>query len=148
MPLVSLDDINVFLPQDKIEALDADDDNSALDAERIVKATLSGTFSPTVLASWATPATTPETIRAIAGRLTAALFYSRSLSEEQTEVNEYAQKLYNEAMSMLESIKQGFITLPEVDDEDQPTTGGSLDTTDFFPNATTPGPVFTMGQTW
>ena len=148
MPLVSLDDINVFLPLDKIEALDADDDTSALDSERIVKGKLAGIFSPTVLAAWSTPATTPAVIRAIAGRLTAALYYARTYSEESLEANEYAQKLYNEAMDMIQQIKDGDIVLTEVADADQPTSGNNIDNATFWPNSTTDGPVFTMADKW
>lgn len=147
MPLVSLDDINVFLPSDKLEALDADDDSSVLDAERIIKGKLSGTFSPTVLASWSTPAATPETIRAIAGRLVAALYYARSFSEESTQAPQYSQNLYNEALSMLDCIVDGSIVLVEVSTEDQPSVG-NLTSDDFLPNNDSPAPKFTMEQVW
>lgn len=142
MPLCSLDDINVHLPQDKLQALNADDDAPQLDAERIVKGTLSDTFSPATLAAWTTPATTPSTIRAIAGRLVAALLYARAFSSEVDAVPDWAQKLYDDAMNMLNAVVSGNITLPEV--SEVPTTGGNLTTADFSPNADTPGPFFTM----
>lgn len=148
MALVNLDDINVHLPEDKLAALDADDDPSCIDAARIVKAKLSGTFSPTVLAGWTTPETTPEIIRAIAGRLVAALYYSRAFSAETTEAPEYAQNLYNEAMSMLMQIVTGDMVIPEVPDEDQPTTGGNLTDDDYTPNASSPAAMFTVSQVW
>lgn len=147
MPLVSLDDINVFLPTDKIEALNADDDASVLDAERIVKSKLSGTFSPTVLASWTTAANTPQTIRAIAGRLAAALYYSRTFSEESTQAPQYSQNLYNEAMDMLNGVADGSIVLPEVATVDQPSIG-NLTSDDFLPNDNSSAAKFTMDQVW
>jgi hypothetical protein len=146
---VTLEDINVHLGETLLQALDADDDPSVLDAERIIKGKLSGTFSPTVIASWVSPATTPETIRAIAGRFVAALYYARAYSEEQTQTPEYAQKLYDEAMSMLQCIVDGDIILPEVADVDQPTTGGNLESADFLPNdSTSPGSLFSVSEVW
>lgn len=142
MSLCSLDDINVHLPQDKLQVLNADDDAPQLDAERIIKGTLSDTFSPAELASWSTPATTPEMIRAIAGRFVAALVYARAFSSELAEVPEWAQRLYDDAMNMLNGIVAGTITLPEV--SETPNTGGKLTSDDFYPNDDTPGPFFTM----
>lgn len=148
MSFVDLDDVNVFLPTDKLEALDADNDASVLDAERIIKAKLSGTFSAATIATWSTPAATPGTIRAICGRLVAALYYARAFSAETTEAPEYAQNLYNDAMNMLECIKTGDIILVEVPTAEQPTAGGQLGTADFLPNSSSPGPFFTMTEVW
>lgn len=148
MSFVTLDDVNVFLPVDKLEALDADNDSAVLDSERIIKAKLSGTFSATTIASWVSPATTPETIRAICGRLVAALYYAKAFSAETPDVPTYAQNLYNDAMNMLECIKTGDIILPEVPTVDQPTTGGTFGAADFLPNASSPGPFFTMSEVW
>ena len=147
MPLASLDDVNVFLGEDKLQALDADDNSSQLDAERIIKGKLSGTYSPVVLASWSTPVTTPEYIRAIAGRFVAALYYGRTYSEETVTVPAYAQKLYDEAMEMLCKVYDGIVVLPEVPDSEQPSVGGRLTGTDFLPNSDTQ-PKFTMSEVW
>jgi hypothetical protein len=148
VPLASLDDVNVFLADDKLQALDADDNASQLDAERIIKGKLSGTYSPVVLASWTTPVTTPEYIRAVAGRLIAALYYARAYSEETPAVPAYAQGLYDQAMAMLCKVVEGFVILPEVPTSEQPSIGGRLDSTDFLPNGDTIGPVFTMTEVW
>lgn len=142
MPLLTIDDINVHLPQDKLVVLNSDDDSIQVDVERIIKGQLSDTFSPTELASWAEPEDTPELIRAVGGRLGASLVYARAFSSEVDDVPEYAQKLYNEAMATLEEIVQGTITLPEVDEE--VTTGGNLTADSFWPTADAPGPFFTM----
>jgi hypothetical protein len=147
MSLATLEDVNVFLGEDKIQALDADDDSSQLDAERIVKGKLSGIYSPVVLASWTTPPTTPQYIRAIAGRLVAALYYARAFSEEAVTVPAYAQKLYDEAMDMLCKVYDGIVVLPEVPIGDQPTSGGRLTGDDFLPNSDTQ-PKFTMSEVW
>jgi hypothetical protein len=147
VPLATLDDVNVFLGDDKLQALEADDDSSQVDAERIIKAKLSGTYSPVVLAGWTTPETTPETIRAVAGRLVAALYYARAYSEETVTTPAYSQKLYDEAMMILCKIVDGLISLPEVPDAEQPNTGGRLTGDDFLPNSDTQ-PKFTMSEVW
>ena len=136
MSLVVLDDINVHLPKDKLVVLEADDDALQLDVERIIKARLSGTFSPVTLASWTTPGTTPGTIQGIAGRLIAAFVYARAFASESVGLPEYAQWLYDQAMMSLDYIVTGSITLPEVTTEVGDT--GSRFTQDFFwPNDST-----------
>jgi hypothetical protein len=141
--LASLEDINVHLPQDKLVALDANETKEQLDAQRIIFAKLSNTFSAGTLAGWASPATTPQTIRAVAGRLIAALIYARAFSSEVDGVPEYSQGLYTEAMTMLDQIIDGTITLPEVTEEVE--TGGNLNASFFYPNDDATGPYFTMG---
>jgi hypothetical protein len=140
--LASLEDINVHLPQDKLVATDANETKEQLDAQRIIFAKLSNTFSAATLAAWASPATTPETIRAVAGRLVAALFYSRAFAAEVDGVPDYAQGLYAEAMTMLDQIVDGTVTLPEVSEEVE--TGVNLNASFFYPNDDTAGPYFTM----
>lgn len=143
MSLCSLDDINVHLPADKISVLDADDDALQLDAERIVKGELSGTFTAATLAAWSTPATTPEIIRAVAGRFIAALVYSRAFSAEVDGIPEYAQSLYDQAMLTLTRVISGDIVL--LDNVSEATTvGDRLSLDNFSPNGDTPGPFFTM----
>lgn len=144
MPLCTLDDINVFLPEDKLGVLNADDDALQLDAERIIKGTMSGTFSAATIALWTTPVTTPNLLRAIAGRLIAALVYARAFSSEVDAVPEYAQKLYDEAMSMMASVISGDITLVDVVEET--TVGERLTDANFYPTENAPGPFFTMTQ--
>lgn len=142
MALCSLEDINVHLPQDKLEALDASDTKEQLDVQRIIFAKLSNTFSAATLATWASPATTPETIRAVAGRLVAALMYARAFSSELDVTPAWAQKLYDDAMYMLDQIVNGDLKLPEVSETVD--TGQSLTADNFYPNDEAPGPFFTM----
>lgn len=143
MSLASLDDVNSFLPTDKIEATEGNEetDRALLDSERLIRGHLAGVFSPTELASWADPATTPELIRAIAGRLTAAFFYRLRYSEDTFQVPEYAQTLYQEAMDLLMQIKTGDVELEEVTEGTQIQVPGS---SFFWPNDTTSPPKFTM----
>ena len=138
--LVELTDINVHLPEDKLAVLNADDDDLQLDAERTVKARLSGTFSPTVLASWVDKTTTPEIIKEVIGKLIAAKVYARAFSSEVGGVPEYAQWLYDQAMEILDGIILGNISVPEV--TDTPDTGQHLTRDMFWPNSTTGGPRF------
>lgn len=142
--LASLDDINSFLPLDKLRATDGNPEITLfqVDADRIVKAYLSSAFAPVTLAAWADPATTPVLIRAVAGRLIAAFYYRKKLSEQTATHQEiaYPQRVYNEAMNMLLEIRSGNLILIEVDEE----PGTAFDSSYFFPNATTDPPKFTM----
>lgn len=138
--LATLDDINVHLPEDKLAVLDADDTALQLDAERTVKARLSGTFSPVVLAGWTNDTNTPEIIKEVIGKLIAAKVYARAFSSEVGGVPEYAQWLYDQAMDILDGIILGTIVVPEV--TDPPDTGQHLTRDMFWPNNDTGGPRF------
>ena len=140
--LASLNDINVHLPSDKLILEDGDDTEMQLDAERIIKGYLSTVYSAATLAEWADPDSTPETIRAIAGRLVAAFYYALRFSEDSVERPEYAQFKYDEAMALLDKIVAGTIKLTDVTEE--PTTGLSFTSADFWPNDDEP--VFTMSK--
>ena len=140
--LITPDDVNVHLPTDKLSVNEADITAPALDAERLIKGYLSNVYEAATLASWDEPADTPETIRAIAGRLTAAFVYARALSEDDTDVNEYAKSKYDEAMNMLMQVVNGVITLPEVDPID--VSGSRLTSAMYAPNEDSTAPKFTM----
>lgn len=141
--LASLDDINTHLPQDKLEADDSSVSLYQVDAERIIRGYLSGIFSPSTLAAWADPDTTPVVIRAIAGRLIAAAFYADRYAEDDPDVPAYAQQKYNEGMMMLMQVQSGALVLTEVTES----PGDSFTDADFWPNDTTePGPLFTISE--
>ncbi len=137
------DDVQVHLPVDKFLLADYPQDvaKAKLDSERIIKGRLSGTFSPLTLAGWDSPNTTPETIRAIGGCLTAALMYRNRLAQDWPEEADYARLKYLEAMQMLEMIVTGGIVLPEVTEEVN--TGMRLTEANF---TQLPDPVFTMDR--
>lgn len=140
MPFASIDDINVHLPSDKIEV---GSDLYALveqDGERVVRGYLTGYIDGTVIATWTTPDTTPELIRAITGRLCAFFRYAERYSEDSLDVPEYALFKYNEAIGWLQQIQAGTMSIPDVDSD----SGLDLDADQFFPNDDTPGPYFTM----
>lgn len=137
MALANLDDINVHLPDDKLQVVDAIDPAFERDAERIIKGYLSGVYTPVILASWSDPDSTPGLIRAIAGRLIAAFYYRQRYSEDSLDDPQYAQLKYNEAMSLIAELRAGTISLEEI-----PTDSGT--NLMYWPDETTFGPVFTM----
>jgi hypothetical protein len=138
-------DIQAWLQSDKITVDDANSNKPNIEAERLIKGQLSGLFAPVTLSSWADPTTTPETIRSIAGRLTAAFMYRTIYSEESDTIPEYAQSLYNEAIGMLQDIKSGSLVV--LDDTDTPVDTSGSNILSFWPDNTTL-PVFTMDQTF
>jgi hypothetical protein len=144
MPIVDDNDINVFLPDDKIMAENANLlDSVKEDADRIVRGNLAGYVDAVEMATWTTPDDTPLIIRAIGGRLCAALIYRRAYSEDSLEDPQYAQFLYNEAMTLLNRIIAGDLTLdPDV------VPGIELTTDLFYPNdPNTDPPKFRMSDT-
>lgn len=143
MPLVDDNDINVHLPTDKISIEEGDlVEEIKEDIERIIRGYLAGHIDAADMLLWVDPDSTPEIIRAIGGRLGAAFVYRKRYSEDSLEDPQYAQFKYNEAMSMLNMIIAGDITL----DPDEP--GGIEFTLDlFYPNDPgTDPPKFTMSS--
>lgn len=134
-------DIQTFLGEDKIRVTDANSRKVKVEADRLIRGQLAGVFTLVTLASWSSPETTPELIRGISGRLCAAFLYREIYSEEQTEIPQYAQELYNEAIQMLLDIKTGNLTVIGVDDGEVPSSAGILS---FWSTV----PVFTMDQTF
>lgn len=139
--LVHDSDIQVHLPIDKFDLADLPDDLAKvkLDIERVIKGRLSGTFAPLTLAGWTSPNSTPEYIRAIGGRLAAALLYRLRLAQDDPDDIDYARRKYREAMDMLEMVATGAVTLVEV--AEVVDTGRHLSDGHFN---TLPEPVFTM----
>jgi hypothetical protein len=144
VPLASLEDINLHLPEDKTAVDTSEYEEYQLDAERIVRGTLAGVIDRTVLASWLTPDDTPGLIRGIVGRLVAAFTYRKQYSEDSLEDPEFAQNKYNEAMAYLEAIVDGKMVLEEV--ETVGVASGHVASTDYFPNNRTEGPFFRRGM--
>lgn len=142
MAFASLDDVNMHLPTDKLEMEQPQLDLFGIDAERIIRGYLAGVFTPATLASWADPDSTPELIRAIAGRFIAAFYYRERYSEDSLDDPEYAQFKYNEAMNLLMGVIGGSLDL--IDTAEPSTVGGHFTAEDFYPNNSDPGPIFTM----
>lgn len=145
MALVDDNDINVHLPTDKISAEEGDLlEEIKEDIERIIKGYLAGHVDAAILVTWATPDTTPATIRAIGGRLGAAFIYRKRYSEDSLDDPQYAQFKYNEAMQMLQMIISGDIVIDPTD------PGGITFTLDmFYPNdPNTDPPKFRMSDVY
>lgn len=145
--LASVDDINTHLPTDKLDASSGDGvvvsaiNLFEIDTSRLIKGYLSGVYTPTTLASWADPASTPEYIRSIAGRFIAAFYYAQRYSEDLDHDSNYAQGVYLEAMGMLDCVRIGEVILPV----DQAPAAGTQFSEDFFlPNSHSTPPKFSM----
>lgn len=140
MAFASIGDINLHLPNDKLIVDDGQYPDLELDAERIVRGYLVGSYSPTTLAGWTSPETTPGLIRGITGRLVAAFYYRKRYSEDSLRDPEYAQVKYNEAMKLLNDITAGILELDIAD----PDVTGDLIQSDFWPNNNTTPAKFSM----
>jgi len=142
--LAELSDIRTHLAEDKLTVNEANTATFQIEAARIIKSYLSGVFQATTLVTWATPDTTPPIIRSIAGELIAAFLYRKRYSEDDTHVPEYAQTLYNEAITMLNEIRTGQMAVLDEDGNPIGTNQLNMDVTDFYPNNDAPGPFFGM----
>lgn len=146
MALASLDDINTHLPGDKFKATDGNPEilSFQIDIERVIKGYLSSVFTQATLAVWADPSTTPGYIRACAGRLIAAFYYAKKVSEDLPDWDgTYPQRLYDEALKMLEAVRTGSVVLDDVTEE----IGTGFDSSFFYPDSSTE-PKFTMDMRW
>lgn len=141
MPIVDDADVQIHLPVDKLRVEEIPDDlaKAKEDTDRIIRGYLAGVVPSATLASWTTPAATPSIIRAIAGRLCAALIYRTRYSEQSLDDPQFAQNKYNEALTMLQGVISGDITITGV-----PTT--QFDSTYFLPNDDSDDPKFTMSS--
>lgn len=147
--LATLSDIQKHMPDHKVEANVANTAQWQIEAARIVKAKLSGTLTAVVLHSWIDPDSTPPIIRSIAAELIAAYLYRALYSEDETIVPMYAQTLYNEAIQMLNDIREGVLIV--LDEDDVPisdVTTTNMGTGDFYPDNTAPGPFFKVEDVW
>src|SRR5215831_15481791 len=141
MPFASLDDVNMHLPTDKLQIEEPELDLFGIDAERIIRGYLAGVIPATAMAAWTSPDSTPDLVRAIAGRFIAAFYYRERYSEDSLDDPSYAQFKYNEAMGLLQGILGGTIVItgPAV-----PQIGIRFTAEDFYPNSQDSGPIFTM----
>ncbi len=140
----SLDDISSWLRDDRLSVNDANSKQPNIDAGRIIRARLSGVFAPAVLSSWDAPATTPEMVRSIAGRLAAAyLLRQLNSTEGNSEIAAYAMELWTDAMGILNDIRIGNTTVVDENNDPIDTTGSNL--ISFWPDNTT-SPLFSVSD--
>ena len=141
--LASYDDINVHLPGNlKCDNTTAGIAAVELDVVRVVRGYLAGTFSASILYGWDAPATTPDIIRGVAGRLAAALLYSRTMAQGVPDNHGFSQAKYNEGMRMLGEIRAGKILVYDIDETQ--IGGSTFSNADFYPNAAAGDPKFSM----
>lgn len=142
-----LRDVNTHLPQDKLPMDSSVLPLFGLDADRIIRGYVGGVIPITTINAWADPDTTPEIIRAIAGRLIASAYYAERYAENSDTVPVYAQSLYNQAIASLTGIMAGRILVIDPDGSTIEVTSGGLKNTMFAPNdSTVPTPAFTRAQ--
>lgn len=145
MAFASLKDVNKHLPDDKYFAQDADIVDPGIYADRLIRARLGGLIDTDIIELWVDPSTTPEIIREISGLLVAAKLYGEASAEDEADGSAYAQSLYDQAIGMLDEIREGLMVIIGVDDlpVDTSVIEGS-----FWPNDTTQPPSFTVADVW
>jgi hypothetical protein len=138
MPLASFTDANAHLDGTKIVfSSDTDALPEATSTDRMVRARL-GVLFPTQAPLWDFDPTvpkiaTPELVREIASLLMASFRYASKYSEDDQNEQDYAQKLYDRAMGLLDGVIDGTLTLTDVD-YDAVDGVGHLSSSDFYPN--------------
>ena len=142
--LATLDDINANLDGEVIEAT-ADNSNLVqISVARVVRGFLASMVDTATLMSWSNPDATPDIVREIAAKFIAAQVYFNEAARQSfiIEDNNYAQRLYNQAMALLEGIIEGTIIIGDI-----PGIVSSMEMTvdDYFPVDDTDR-AFTMGQ--
>ena len=145
--LASFDDVRTHIPSDKLQVTDGNPeiDLFQVDVERLIKGYLSSVFSAATLALWDEPANTPGYIRGCAGRLVAAFYYAKRYSVDIPDWDKtYPQRLYDEAMAMLELVRSGEVVLDGIIE----TLGTAFDSSFYYPDGTAREPAFTMDMQW
>lgn len=126
------EDVNEFLNEEVIKVATGDFDVENNEAARVIRAYLFASHIPaTVIDTWVDPATTPEIIRSIAGRMIASQVFGRAYSGNAEETSPYATQLYGEAMAMLNGIITGTLTITEIGDI---AATGHISEDYFYPN--------------
>jgi len=111
--LCTLDDVNAHLDGEVIEATADNTDLIQVSVARIIRAYLSSVVDQTTMMGWATPETTPDTIREIASMLIAAYLYFQLSARTSLTIDDtnFAQRLYDQAIAMLQAIVSGEIVI-------------------------------------
>ena|SRR5215471_8269564 len=147
--MATLDDVNAHLDGEVIEATPDNTDLVQVSVARLIRGYLGRMVDSVTLASWSTPDATPDIIREIASMLIAAnvYFHESARTSLTIEDNNFAQRLYDQAIALLQGIIDGQITI----DGGGGATNGEivspeiLSIEDFFPIDATDR-AFTMGQ--
>jgi hypothetical protein len=153
--LASVDDINAYLPgldtggstSGYPVVVEATMDNTVLlqvSTARVVRGYLSGVVDSTTLMSWDTPPETPDIVREAAAKMIAAQLYFNHASRTSLviEDNSFAQRRYDQAMTILQKIVNGQIV---IGDGEVVTPPDAMSGLDFHPVDDTDR-AFTMGM--
>jgi hypothetical protein len=145
MAFASLSDVNKHYPDDKFYVQDADIPEPGIYADRLIRARLGGIVDTDIIALWVSPDTTPEIVREVSGLLVAAKLYAEAAAEDEADGSAYAQSLYDEAMRILDEIREGVSVIIGVDEIPIDTTSieGS-----FWPDNTTQPSFFKVADQW
>jgi hypothetical protein len=147
--LATVSDINASLPSEDFDGsgavVTATDENTALlqiSVARVVRGFLSGVVPQEVTMAWVEPDLTPEPVREAAAKMIAAQLFMQRVTRTTALIDErhYAQVLYDQAMAILNGIKDGTILLEEV-----VVVGDSMSLFDFHPVDDTDR-AFSMGM--
>lgn len=142
MALASYEEANDHLDGSKVSfASDVDAAPEAREADAIVIASLADIY-PDHVSLWvydASPTppeiTTPELVRQAASLLMAGYRYNKIYSEEVVETSGFADSLISRAMEILTGIRDGTLTLTDVDYD--PSGFVELTQASYWPNDTT-----------
>src|SRR5262245_57756893 len=123
MPRITIDDARAWAEVTKLnlQALDLDL-LSQLEEEILA---LIGTVYDT--SGWVDKSSTPRLVQVIIAKMYVGWVYNRAYSENQTEVNEYAEQVKENADMILAGIIDGTIKIPNV-------TPINSQTASFYPN--------------
>jgi hypothetical protein len=136
--LATVDDINANLPSEDFDGsgvvVMATEDNTTLlqlSVARVVRGYLSGVIDNATLVGWVDPDSTPEIVTEAAAKMIAAQLYMQRVTRTTAliDARHYAQVLYDQAMAILNGIKDGSIIIGE----EVVVVGDSLAITDFHP---------------
>ena len=142
--LASLDDINAHLDGEVIEATPDNSNLVQISVGRVVRGYLAAVVDVPTLMSWQTPETTPDTVREIAAMLIAAQVYFNLAARQSFILDDknFAQRLYDAAMALLQGIIEGTIA---IGDGSGNVATMDLTTDDYFPIDDTDR-AFTVGM--
>lgn len=151
MARITVDEAKAWIDQAKLPISSLDDD-LLLQLETEVLAQLSPIYDVT---TWTDEVTTPKTVRVIIAKMYASWLYNRFYSEDQEELNDYAQHLNDNAKFVLKEIIDG--NLDVIDDDGDVVAPNNPQVPSFYPtNASSNlkptladpslgGPYFSMG---
>jgi hypothetical protein len=122
--LATVDDINASLPSEDFDGsgavVTATLDNTALlqiSVARVVRGFLGGVIAQEVTQGWTEPDLTPDSIREAAAKMIAAQLFMQRVTRTTAliDARHYAQILYDQAMAILQGIKDGLILVEDTE---------------------------------